>query len=74
MQAQLTVEQNELTAQFDQMEVTVSALQANLSAISAIQPFATIGGGAATSSLDNTSGNSLSSDLTGISNNISSAF
>jgi flagellar hook-associated protein 2 len=74
MQAQLTVEQNALTAQFDQMEVTVSQLQSNLSAISAIQPFETIGGGDATSSLDGTSGNSLSTDLTGISNNISSAF
>jgi flagellar capping protein FliD len=74
MQAQLTVEQNALTAQFDQMEVTVSQLQSNLSAISAIQPFETIGGGDATSSLDNTSGNSLSTDLTGISNNIGSAF
>jgi flagellar hook-associated protein 2 len=74
MQAQLTVEQNALTAQFDQMEVTVSQLQSNLSAISAIEPFETIGGGDATSSLDDTSGNSLSSDLTSISNNIGSAF
>jgi flagellar hook-associated protein 2 len=74
MNAQLTVEQNALTAQFDQMEVTVEKLQSNLSAISAIQPFATIGGGDATSSLDGTSGNSLSSDLSSLSSNLGSAF
>lgn len=74
MQAQLTVEQNQLTAQFDQMEVTVSQLQSSLSAISAIQPFETIGGGAATTTLGNNNGSSLTTDLTGISNNIGSAF
>jgi flagellar capping protein FliD len=74
MNAQLTVEQNALTAQFDQMEVTVAKLQSNLSAISAIQPFATIGGSIASSSLGDTSGSSLGSDLSGISSNLSSGF
>ncbi|HEX4000452.1 MAG TPA: flagellar filament capping protein FliD [Pirellulales bacterium] len=74
MNAQLTVEQNELTAQFDQMELTVEQLQSNLSAISSIQPFATIGGGDATQSLDSTSGDTLSSDLSDLSNNIGSGF
>ncbi len=74
MNTQLTSEQNSLTAQFDQMEVTVAKLQANLSAISAIQPFATIGGQIATSSLGSNSGSSLNSDLSGISSNLSSGF
>lgn len=74
MQTQLTAEQNSLTAQFDQMEVTVEQLQSNLSAISSIQPFSTIGGQIASSSLDDNNGSTLDSDLSDISSNISSAY
>jgi flagellar hook-associated protein 2 len=74
LNAQLTIEQNALTAEFDQMEVTVSQLQSNLSAISSIQPFATIGGSIANSSFGASAGQSLSSSLNGISNNISGGF
>ncbi len=58
--ARLTADQTRLTAEFNNMEVVVSRLQSNLSALSSIQGFSTIGGQLGSSN-SLTSGSSSSS-------------
>jgi flagellar hook-associated protein 2 len=67
LNSKISADQTRLTAEFDNAELVVSELQANMNALSAIQGFATIGGQIASStSLDNganTSSGTSSSNL-----------
>jgi|GEM_PF-357015 len=75
LNAKLTADQTRLTNEFNNAEVAVAKMQANLNALSAIQGFATIGGQIGTSTSLNSG--SSSSGLTGAgasSGNLGSAF
>ena len=66
LNARLTADQTRLTAEFNNAEVAVAKMQANLNALSAIQSFATIGGQIGTStSLNPCSNGSSGSSSTG---------
>ena len=77
LNARLTADQTRLTAEFNNSEVAVAKMQANLNALSAIQSFATIGGqiGSSTSLNPSSSfGSSGSSGSSGSAGNVGSAF
>ncbi|HEV2971146.1 MAG TPA: flagellar filament capping protein FliD [Pirellulales bacterium] len=75
LNARLTADQTRLTNEFNNAEVAVSKMQANLSALSALQSFATIGGQIGSSSSLNPSASSGSTSSTGSSTgSIGSAF
>jgi flagellar hook-associated protein 2 len=73
LNARLTSDQQRLTLEFNNAEVAVSKMQANLNALAAIQGFATIGGqiGTSTSLNSGSSGNSSSGSTGG---SLGSAF
>ena len=75
LNAKLSADQTRLTTEFDNAEVAVAKMQANLDALSAIQGFATIGGQIGSStSLNSSSGSSGSSSTTSSSGSLGSAF
>jgi flagellar capping protein FliD len=75
LNARLTADQTRLTTEFNNAEVAVSKMQANLSALSALQSFATIGGQVGSSTSLNPSAASGSTSSTGSSTgSVGSAF
>ncbi len=72
LNAQLALESTRLTDEFDQMELTISGLQANQSALSSIQPFYDLSSGSSSSSLNSSS--TSSTNLSNTSSNEASGF
>ncbi len=72
LNAQLQLESQRLTAEFDQSELTISSLQQNQSALSSIQPFYDLNSSSNSSSTSTSSPSSTS--VSGVSDNLSNGL
>jgi flagellar hook-associated protein 2 len=72
LNAQLQLESQRLTSEFDQSELTISALQQNQSALNSIQPFYDLN--TSSNSLNSSTTSSSSTSVSGVGNNLSSGL